>query len=121
MQWRAFWIREWIPELMRQLVPLPIAEILPQPFSEYVHGTLFYDRNREFILVQVLNTLELATEGEYRGVEQVQIQLDSQRLKVRGARVVWPEKKELAVREGRGRKVVILEKPARYTAMLLKI
>jgi hypothetical protein len=121
MQWRAFWIREWIPEVMRQLVPLPIAEILPQPFSEYVHGTLFYDRNREFILVQVLNTLELATEGEYRGVEQVQIQLDSQRLKVRGARVVWPEKKELAVREGRGRKVVILEKPARYTAMLLKI
>jgi putative glycosyl hydrolase-like family 6 (GHL6) protein/glycosyl hydrolase family 42 (putative beta-galactosidase) len=121
MQWRAFWIRKWIPDLMRALVPLPIAEILPQPFSEYVHGTLFYDPEREFILVQILNTLELATEGEYRGVEQVQIQLDPKRLKAHSAQVVWPEKRELAVKEGRDRTVAILEKPARYTAMLLQI
>lgn len=121
MQFRPFWIRSWIPDLMRQLTPLPIAEIVPRPFSEYVHGTLFYDRNREFVLVQVLNTLELATEGEYRGIEQVQIQLDPKRLKVRGAQVVWPEKKDIAVRESRGRTVVALENPGRYTAMLLKI
>lgn len=121
MQWRAFWIRRWIPDLMRAMVPLPIAEILPQPFSEYVHGTLFYDRNREFILVQVLNTLELATEGEYRGIEQVRIQLDPKRLKIQGAQVVWPEKKELAVKEEHDRTVVILERPARYAAMLLKL
>jgi len=121
MQWRAFWIRRWIPALMRALVPVPIAEILPQPFSEYVHGTLFYDAQRESILVQVLNTLELATEGEFRGVERVEIRLDPKRLKVHSAHVVWPEKKELAVRPAGAQTIVTLEKPARYTAMLLKI
>ena len=121
MQFRPFWIRRWIPDLMRQLVPLPIAEIVPQPFSEYVHGTLFYDRNREFVLVQVLNTLELATEGEYRGVERVEVRIDPRRLKVSGAQVVWPEKKDLTPKETGGQTVVVLENPARYTAMLLEI
>jgi hypothetical protein len=102
------------------LSPMPIAEITPQPFSEYVHGTLFFTRNRDFILVQVLNTIELATDGEYRGIEQVQIQLDPKRLKVKGAQVVWPEKKEVGLREAADRTVVVLENPARYTALLLK-
>lgn len=121
MQFRPFWIRRWVPELMRQLVPLPIAEILVRPFSEYFHGTLFYDRNREFVLVQLLNTLELATEGEYRGIEQVQVQTDAKRLRIKGAQVVWPEKKALASKETQGRTVVTLENPARYSAMFLKI
>ena len=121
MQFRPFWIRRWIPDLMRQLVPFPIAEIVPRPFSEYVHGTLFHTRDRDFVLVQILNTLELATEGEYRGIEQVEVQLDPKRLQVRGAQVIWPEKKDLAARESGGRTVVVLDNPARYTAMLLKI
>jgi Hypothetical glycosyl hydrolase 6 len=120
MQFRPFWIRKWIPDLMRQLTPMPIADIAPQPFSEYVHGTLFYTRNRDFILVQVLNTIELATDGEYRGIDQVQIQLDPERLKVKGAQVVWPEKKELGLRSVGGRTVVVLQNPVRYTALLLK-
>jgi len=120
MQFRPFWIRRWIPDLMRQLVPLPIAEIIPQPFSEYVHGSLFYDRNREFVLVQVLNTLELATEGEYRGIERVEIRIDPKRVKVKGAQVVWPEKKELMLKET-GQTIIVLGNPARYTAMLLRI
>ena len=121
MQFRPFWIRRWIPDLMRQLVPLPIAEIIPQPFSEYVHGTLFYDRNREYVLVQVLNTLEVATEGEYRPIERIQVQIDPMRLKVKGAQVVWPEKKDLTLKARGGQTVVVLDNPARYTAMLLKI
>jgi hypothetical protein len=120
MQFRPFWIRKWIPDLMQQLTPMPVAEIAPRPFSEYVHGTLFHTRNRDFILVQVLNTIELATEGECRGIEQVQIRLDPKRLEVKGARVVWPEKKEMGLKEAGGRIVIALDKPARYTALLLK-
>lgn len=83
-------------------------EVLPEPFSEYVHGTFFYDRSGEFVLVQVLNTLELATEGEYRGIERVRIRVDRKRLNVRGAQVVWPEKRDLAVSDADGRKSIVL-------------
>ena len=29
---------------MRQLVKDPIAELRPEPFTEYLHGTFFYDK-----------------------------------------------------------------------------
>jgi hypothetical protein len=121
MQWRAFWIRRWIPALMRQLVPMPIAEVRPEPSSEFVHGTIFRDRKRQIILVQVLNTLELATEGEERRIERVRVHLDSKRLKVQGAQTVWPEKQELAVKNADGRMSITLDSPSRYTVILLKV
>jgi hypothetical protein len=121
MQWRPFWIRKWIPDLVRELVKEPIAELRPEPFSEYVHGTFFYNPSREFVLVQVLNTLELATEGEYRGIGRVEVSVDSSRLQVKGARTVWPREEQLEVKHRGGRAGITLENPARYTALLLKI
>src|SRR5947207_10057381 len=56
-------------------------------------------QSKKFILVQVLNTLELATEGEYREIAKVRLGVDANRLKVTGARMVWPEQKDLEVRE----------------------
>jgi hypothetical protein len=121
MQWRPFWIRKWIPELMRELVKEPIAELRPEPFSEYVHGTFFREESGKFILAQVLNTLELATEGEYRAIPTVRLAVDRNRLKVTGARMVWPERKDLEVREGGGRREVVLHNPPRYAALYLKL
>jgi hypothetical protein len=121
MRARPFWIREWIPALMRQLVPNPIAEILSVPSSEYVHGTFFYDPSKRFILVQVLNTIELATRGELRPAPHVIIRTDPRRLKVAGARAVWPAEKELPVGLEKGKNVVVLENPARYTALYLRL
>lgn len=125
MRARPFWIREWIPALMRQLGPNPIAELRSVPFSEYVHGTFFYDASKRFILVQVLNTIELATRGELRPAPRVIISIDPRRLKVIGARAVWPAEKELPVGLERGnggmKNEVVLENPARYTALYLRL
>src|ERR1017187_4369089 len=63
MKDRLFWIREWVPELLRQLVQDPVVELRSEPSSRYVHGTFFYDRTKQFVLVQVLHTVELATQG----------------------------------------------------------
>ena len=96
MQSRLHWIRNWIPELMRLLVKDPIAELRPEPFTEYLHGTFFYDQTwRTISLVQVLNTVEAAMEGEYRGIPRVRIGVDGKRLKVTGARMVWPKEEDL--------------------------
>ena len=38
---RLRWIRLWIPELMRQLVKNPIAELRPEPFTEYCARDIF--------------------------------------------------------------------------------
>lgn len=121
MQWRPFWIREWIPYLMKKLVKQPIAELRSEPFSEYVHGTFFYDKDRKYILVQVLNTIDLATEGEYRGIPRVVLSVDKKRLDVNGAKAVWPQEENLIVRERNGRKEIVLQNPARYTALFLKL
>jgi hypothetical protein len=121
MHTRPFWIREWIPALLRQMTPNPIAELRSVPFSEYVHGTFFYDPSKRFILVQVLNTIELATRGEIRPAPRVEIRLDPRRLKVAGARVVWPAKKDLPVLMEKGKSLVVLENPPRYTALYLRL
>jgi hypothetical protein len=119
MEWRPFWIRQWIPSLVRQLVPQPIAELRPEPFSEYVHGTFFWHADKRFILVQVLNTIELATQGEYRPTPDVAIRTDSSRLKVVRARLVWPQEQELEVVSRDGETQVMLRAPARYSALYL--
>jgi hypothetical protein len=121
MQFRSFWIRQWLPELMRQLVTEPVAELRPEPFSEYVHGTFFYRPDRDFLVVQVLNTFELATESEYRPIDRVKLSVDPKRLAVKGARVVWPDERELEVRSAGGRTEIVVENPCRYATVLLKL
>jgi len=118
---REFWIRKWIPLLIRQLAPDPIAELRPEPFSEYVHGTFFYDPSKQFILVQVLNTVELVTQGELRPAPRIEIRVDPGRLKVGGARVVWPKEEDLTVTNHEGGTRIVLENPGRYTALYLKL
>ena len=121
MQWRAFWIQNWIPALIRQLVPNPVAELRTDPFSEYVHGTLFHDEDKRLILVQLLDTIQLATKGELRPTPEIEITLDPRRLKVTAAQVVWPKTKALQLTERHGRTRILLEKPDRYTALYLKL
>ena len=121
MTWRPFWIREWIPFLMRQLVPNPVVELRPEPFSEYVHGTFFYDRSKRFILVQVLNTEELVTQGELKPAPAVHLFTNPTKVKVTGARVVWPEQADLVVGDRNGKTHIVLPHPARYTALYLKL
>ena len=121
MQWRPFWVRSWIPQLMREILPDPIAEIRVDPHSDYVHGTFFYERSRKFILVQLLNTVELATDGEFRPVAKVELRINPEKLKLSGARVVWPEEKDLELNK-RGNKVhIVLPNPPRYTALFLEL
>ncbi len=121
MQARPFWILDWIPSLLRELAPNPIAELRSVPFSEYVHGTFFYDPSKQFILVQVLNTIELATNGEIRPGPRVEIHLDMRRLKISGARMVWPETKDLPLKLVNGMIEVALDNPPRYIALLLRV
>lgn len=121
MAQRPFWIRNWIPQLVRQLAPLPIAELTPEPFSEYVHGTFFWDKSQRFILVQVLNTVELVTQGEFRPVPRVVIRVNPAQVKVVAARSVWPKEQDLRVESDDGVTQLVLANPPRYTALYLKI
>lgn len=121
VQYRLYWIQDWIPWVMRQLAPEAIAELRPEPFSEYVHGTFFYDASKRFILVQVLNTVELATRGELRPAPKVVLRLNPEKMKVTGARVVWPEERDLSVTTEGGLTQIILTNPGRYTALFLKL
>jgi hypothetical protein len=73
MSRKLFWIRSWVPEVMRSLVPQPIAELRSEVFPEYVHGTFFWEKDRRSLLVQVLNAIELSTQGEFREVPAVEI------------------------------------------------
>ena len=80
-----------------------------------------WDAGKRFILVQVLNTIELVTGGEFRPVGKIVIQTDPGRLKVAGARVVWPKEQELEVLSKRGFTRVEVLAPGRYTALYLKL
>jgi Hypothetical glycosyl hydrolase 6/Beta-galactosidase trimerisation domain len=121
MHWRAYWIQKWIPELVRELVTQPLAELRSEPASEYVHGTFFLDEAHSVILVQILDTVELVTKGEMRPTPNVEISVNSGRLKVAGARVVWPKGKDLAAEARDGRTHIVVERPDRYTALCLKL
>lgn len=121
MNWHPLWIQEWIPLVMRQLVPEAIAELRPEPFSEYVHGTFFYDQSKRFILVQALNTVALATQEETRSAPDVVLRINPRKLKVTGARMVWPKKRDLTVTTESGKTRITLKTPERYTALFLKL
>jgi len=121
MHWRPYWIQKWIPDLVRKLTPLPLAELRSEPDSEYVHGTFFRDESRRAILLQILDTVELATKGEPRPTPNVGISVDSRRLRLAGARVVWPRETELAMDTRGGRTYIAIESPDRYMALYLML
>jgi len=118
---RPYWIRNWIHKLVGQLVPNPIAEIVPTPFTEYLHGSFFYEKSRRFILVQVLNTVELLAKGELQTPIRAEIRINPTKLKVTGARVVWPQTEDLPVHTEGGKTVVVLPKVERYMALYLRL
>jgi hypothetical protein len=88
---------------------------------EYVHATFFWSKDKRSLLVQVLNAVELATEGEFRGVPEVRIRLHEAKLKVKAARVVWPQSQDLPVRSASGKTEITLTNPQRYTALQLVV
>ncbi len=118
---RPCWIRDWIPWLMRRLVPKPIIELRPEPFSEYVYGTCFWDKNKRHVLVQMLNTIQLVTENEMRQAPPVRISVDSRRLALAGAQTVWPVKHDLRVERNHGRDEVVISDFGTYVALYLKL
>ena len=116
-----FWIRKWVPNLVRQLVPNPIAELKSKVLSEFIHGTFFYDQSRRYIIVQILNAIELVTEAQYATVPEVEIRINPKKLKVTAARAVWPKKKDLKVVSREGKLCISVPDPERYTALYLKL
>jgi hypothetical protein len=121
MEAKLVWIQQWIPELLRRLQPDPIAELRVEPFSRYVHGTFFYDKSKRFVLVQVLHTVELATQGEGSAAPEVGIRINRDKLNVVGARVVWPKTQDLAVHSQGNKTHIALPRLDRYMALYLKL
>jgi hypothetical protein len=116
-----FWIQKWISTVIRQLVPNPAAEIVVTPHTDYFHGSFFFDQSRKFILLQVLNTVELLSKGEFQMPVGAEARIDSKRLRVTGARMVWPETRDLSVRTEAGRTIVSLPEVKRYAAVYLRL
>jgi hypothetical protein len=121
MQWRASWLQAWVPNLIRKLAPNPIAELRASPPSEYIHGTFFRDADRQMILVQLLDTIQLATKGEMRETPNIEICIDPLRLRVVAAQVLWPAKRDLPIERRNGKAYIVLKSPNRYTALYLKV
>jgi len=118
---KLFWMRQWLPELMRKLVPDPVAELRFAALPEYLHGTFFWDKTRRFVLVQILNAAELATDGEFIDIPSAEIVVNPRKLKVAAARVVWPQRKDLEISSTQGKTRIVVPKPGRYTALYLKV
>jgi hypothetical protein len=121
MKDRPYWIRQWIPGLLRELVPNPIVDLRLEPFSEYVHGTFFYDRSGGYVLAQVLDTIEIITRGEFREAPQIIISANPSKLRITEARVVWPKTSDLPLTTREGKTHIVLPKLGRYMALFLKI
>ena len=121
MKDRPYWVRQWVPTLLRQLVPNPVVELRLEPFSEYLHGTFFYDHSGRFVLVQVLNTIEIITRGEFREAPKLSLAVNSSKLIVTEARVVWPKIADLPLATRGGKTYIALPKLDRYMALLLKL
>lgn len=62
-----------------------------------------------------------ATQGEAWKAPRVRISADSRRLRVQGARTVWPQERDLPVESAAGRDQVIVENPGVYTSLYLKV
>jgi hypothetical protein len=72
-------------------------------------------------LVQILDAVQLATKGELRPTPNVEIVFDSARLRVRGAQMVWPRKRDFAIKMDGERGRILLDRPDHYTALYLKL
>ena len=116
-----YWIHNWVPALVRRLVPNPIVELRSEPVSEYIHGTFFWDKSKRFVLVQILNSIQSATQGEVWNAPRMRVSTDPQRLHVVGARTVWPAERDLPVESKAGRDQVIVGDPGIYTALYLQV
>jgi hypothetical protein len=88
---------------------------------EHLRGTFFWDKSKRFILVQILNGVELATGGEFIEIPSAEIRLTPAKLKVQEARVLWPEERMLEVEQVGKRTLTRLPRPGRYTAHYLKL
>jgi hypothetical protein len=71
--------------------------------------------------VQVLNAIELSTQGEFRDVPAVEIRVNSARVKIKSAKVLWPAEQELPIRSRQRNAEITLPSPARYTALRLQL
>ena len=120
-QYRARWIRELIPDFLRDLTPNPVIELGVEPRSEFVHGTFFFDKDRRYVLAQVLNTLPVVADGESRPIRGISIRVNPARMEVTGARMVWPKKQDLPLIEQNGKLVVRLPEVDTYAAICLSL
>jgi hypothetical protein len=122
IQDRLIWVRKWIPDLMRRLVTRPIAELRTEPNSEYIHGSFFWEKGKRSILVQVVNTVELATNGEvWAGAPRVTAWVNPEKIRVKRARVLYPSEKELMIGMKGGRTQIVLPKLERYMVLRLSL
>jgi hypothetical protein len=121
MDQKLFWVQKWIPSLVRTLVPDPIAELRFPALGQHLHGTFFRDPSKRFVLVQILNAIELATRGEFVDVPYAEIIWNPAKLKISGAHVVWPKAEDLSIVSGGGKTSLRVPFPGRYTALYLKL
>jgi hypothetical protein len=121
MSERMFWVQDWIPSLMRTLVPNPVVELSTSSLKKHVHGTFFYDRTKRFVLLQLLNSIELSTGAEFIDVPHVDVSWDPHRLVVTAAKMMWPKEQELSLKTASTRKGIRIQTPGRYAALYLKL
>ncbi len=114
---RANWIRQWIPELIRLLVPNPVAELRTEPDSEFVHGTFFFDTTKKSLLIQVVHTLAAVAEGEQPPAPRVKIRINRSKLNVTAARMLWPKAQDLSVAHRDGEAVIEFADFGTYAAV----
>ncbi len=116
---RANWVKQWIPDLIRQTAPYPIAELRASPDSEFIHGTFFYEKQKRFVLVQILDTLATASGGELRPGPKVSIRVNSAKLNVHRARTIWPKSQDLPVVHRGGESLIELANWDTYAMVCL--
>ena len=103
MDEKLFWVQKWIPAVVRTLVPHPIAELSFPDLGQHLHGTFFRDPSKRFVLVQILNGIELVTRAEFIDVRYAEVRWNPDKLNVTGARVVWPNAEELTIEPAAGK------------------
>ncbi len=116
-----FWVQKWIPALVRTLLPDPVAELSFPALAEHLHGTFFRDPGKRLVLVQILNAIELVTRAEFIDVPYAEVRWNPEKLKVAGARVVWPKVENLKIATEKRNVSLRVPSPGRYTALYLKL
>jgi hypothetical protein len=71
--------------------------------------------------VQVLNTIEIITRGEFREAPKLSLAVNSSKLRLTEARVVWPKIEDLPLTSREGKTHIALPRLDRYMALLLKL